>query len=160
MFSDNYFFRPRWPQLSSVNWDDFFEPQVDIDETPERFLVEIDVPGMRGDELKMELIGRTLTVSGERRRERESRAEGSFRSEKSHGKFSRSFTVPESVDTENIQAHLDRGVLHLTLPKGQRSKARSLQINEGSPIFTPQTAGSEAEKSKLPSVEKQAKESE
>jgi HSP20 family protein len=110
---------------------EWFQPKVDVEETKDAFLLTVDLPGIRKEDVKIDLNGRTLTISGERKRETKSNEGGVKTFERSHGQFMRSFTLPENVNVENIEANLDHGVLELAIPKSEQAKPRSIEIGSG-----------------------------
>lgn len=86
-----------------------------VEEKEEAFLLSLDVPGVKKEDLKIDLDARILTVTGQR----------------SNGRFQRSFQLPETVNAEAIEAHLEDGVLQLALPKAEVSKSRTIQVQSG-----------------------------
>lgn len=105
-----------------------FMPPIDLHETDDAFLVSIDVPGMSEKDVHIDVREGRLTVSGERKNESE-RKDGKFhRYEKSYGRFERSFQLPTNVNEDQIKAACDNGVLEVMIPKSEKSKPRSVQI--------------------------------
>jgi HSP20 family protein len=104
-----------------------FRPAVDIHEDAEAITLTAEVPGMNADEIKLEVENDVLTLSGERRLEREEDKEGYHRIERSYGSFTRSFSLPDNVDTEYVLAEKNDGVLTIKLMK--RAKATPKRIN-------------------------------
>jgi HSP20 family protein len=104
-----------------------FSPSVDVEENDEMFLVSVDIPGVKKDEIKIDVQGNTLRLSGERKRE--AKDEGYY--ERSSGRFSRSFTLPENVDASKIEAHFEDGVLRVVLPKTEVKGAQEIKIQAG-----------------------------
>jgi HSP20 family protein len=104
-------------------------PPVDIYETDAREIVlKADVPGLRREDLNLTVENSTLTIRGERRRE-EQVAESQFhRVERSHGAFSRSFTLPNTVDAARVKAEYRDGVLTVRLPVREESRPRQIQV--------------------------------
>jgi HSP20 family protein len=103
-------------------------PAMDLVETHDHFILRADLPGMRQDDVKIELEDTTLTVSGERRAEHESKGEGYYRVERAFGEFSRSLTLPQGVDPEAVAASFDNGVLEVRIPKPETRKPRRIEI--------------------------------
>jgi HSP20 family protein len=104
-------------------------PAMDLIETDEHFVLRADLPGMDEDDIKIELEDGTLTVSGERKAEHESKHEGYYRVERAFGGFSRSLALPKGVDPENVNASFDRGVLEVRIPKPAERKPRRIEIS-------------------------------
>lgn len=103
-------------------------PRVDITEEKERFLVRADLPGLSKDDINVAIEGDTLTISGEKKEEHK-REEGAYSHlERSYGSFQRSFTLPENVDKEKVNANYKNGVLELSLTKSGEPKKRARQI--------------------------------
>lgn len=103
-------------------------PAVDVVEKDDSFLVTADLPGLDKDAIDISLDDGVLTISGDRKLENETEGEGFRRFERAYGSFSRSFSLPQGVDVENVQAGFDNGVLTLTLPKVEIAKARKIAI--------------------------------
>jgi HSP20 family protein len=106
-----------------------FQVAVDIREEDDAFYVDAEVPGLAEDDVKVDIEKNVLTLSGERKVEKEE-TEGTYRRvERQYGSFTRSFTLPETVDTENISADLKEGVLALRLPKKEAPSPRKISVN-------------------------------
>jgi HSP20 family protein len=106
-------------------------PPMDLVETDEHFVLRADLPGLGEDDVKIEFEDGTLTVSGERRAEHESKNEGYYRVERAFGTFSRSLTLPKGIDPEAVSASFDRGVLEVRIPKPEERKPRRIEIAGG-----------------------------
>ncbi|HMD58133.1 MAG TPA: Hsp20/alpha crystallin family protein [Solirubrobacteraceae bacterium] len=104
-------------------------PAMDLVEESDHYVLTADLPGLSEDEVKVEVEGNVLTVSGERRSEVSERKEGYYRVERASGAFSRSLTLPEGVDPDSIEASFERGVLKLRIPKPAEEKPRRVAIN-------------------------------
>ena len=106
-----------------------FMPAMDVTESEDRYVLSLDVPGMKKEDIKIEMSGNLLTLSGERKRENRSDTEGSARRyERSYGYFQRSFTLPDSVDADHVEAVYEDGVLQVVLPKAASAKPRRIEI--------------------------------
>ena len=103
-------------------------PAMDLVETDDHFVLRADLPGLSEDDIKIELEDGTLTVSGDRKAEHESKNEGYYRVERAFGSFSRSLTLPQGVDPEAVTASFDRGVLEVRVRKPEQRKPRRIEI--------------------------------
>jgi HSP20 family protein len=103
-------------------------PPVNIEETPDDYLVRILAPGYLKSDFKVSLDNHLLTISSEKREEEVAEANKLIRKEFSQRSFKRSFTINEKIEAENITAKYDNGILYLTLPKRETAKAFSKDI--------------------------------
>ena len=105
-----------------------FQPDIDISETDEAFIVKGEIPGIDPENLDVSITGQVLTIKGEKKEEKEEKQEGIHTKERRFGSFSRSFSIPCEIDEEKIDAKFDKGVLTLTLPKAEVTKKKPIQI--------------------------------
>jgi HSP20 family protein len=110
-----------------------FAPPVDVYEDEHNVTLKIEVPGIDEKDLDIRVENNTLTVHGERKFEKEEKEENFHRIERRYGSFSRSFTLPNSVDTENIRANYEQGVLNIELSKRAEAKPKQIKVNAASP---------------------------
>jgi len=103
-------------------------PSVDIFETENELVLKADVPGVELKNIDIQIENGTLTLKGERKFERDENSKGFHRLERSYGSFVRYFTVPDTVDTENVKAEFSNGVLTVTLPKKEIAKPKSIKV--------------------------------
>jgi HSP20 family protein len=103
-------------------------PAMDLVETEDHFVLRADLPGMKEEDVKIEFEDGTLTVSGERKAEHESKNEGYYRVERAFGSFSRSLTLPQGIDPEAVTANFNSGVLEVRIPKPEQRKPRRIEI--------------------------------
>jgi HSP20 family protein len=103
-------------------------PAMDLLETGDHFVLRADLPGVSEDDVNIELEDNTLTVSGERKAEHTERQEGFYRVERAFGAFSRALTLPRGVNSDEISAQFDNGVLEVRIPKPEESKPRRISI--------------------------------
>jgi len=103
-------------------------PPMDLVETDDNLVLRADLPGLDSDDVSIEVKDGVLTVSGERRAENEERADGYYRVERAFGGFSRSMSLPEHVDAEQISANFDKGVLEVRIPKPEERKPHRVEI--------------------------------
>lgn len=102
-----------------------------ISETPESLTLQLEVPGLTRDQIKISVENNTLSVRGEKVQETSSEDESFHRTERSFGAFERSFALPPHVDTDQVKASLNAGVLAITLPRREEAKAREITIEGG-----------------------------
>jgi HSP20 family protein len=105
-----------------------FVPAVDIYDDGEKVLVKLEIPGVKQEDVDIRVENQTLSVRGERKLEAEEKKEHFQRVERHYGSFYRSFTLPISVDTENIGATYEAGVLKLELKKKASAQPRQIKI--------------------------------
>ena len=108
-----------------------FVPAVDVYEDTHKVVLKLEVPGIRKEDLDIRVEGRTLTVKGERKFESEEKEENFHRIERRFGSFVRSFTLPNTVDVENIDATSTDGVLTLSLNKKPEAKPKQIEVKIG-----------------------------
>lgn len=109
-----------------------FVPAVDIYEDAQKVVVKVEAPGVKQEDLDVRLENQTLTIKGERKFENEEKEENFHRIERRYGSFVRSFSVPQTVDTESVVANYDAGVLTVTLSKKAEAKPKQVKIGVGS----------------------------
>ena len=115
----------RWlPPHNGGHW----LPEVDITEEKDRILVRADLPGMKQEEISVEVSDGALTIKGERKRESETKDAKTHRVERSYGSFLRSFALPAGVDASKVNAAYTNGVLEVTLPKLAEAKAKQIKV--------------------------------
>jgi HSP20 family protein len=112
--------------------DGAFVPPVDIYEDEHSIQLKLEVPGIDEKDLDVKVENNTLTVSGERKFEKEEKEENFHRVERRYGSFSRSFTLPNTVNTEDVSAGYDSGVLKIRLGKRAEAKPKQIKVSVGS----------------------------
>jgi HSP20 family protein len=105
-----------------------WSPQVDITEDEKEYLVKADLPEMKKEEVKVTVEDGVLSISGERKNEKEEKNKKFHRIERSYGKFLRTFTLPEDSDAKKIAAEFKDGVLKVHLPKSPTAKPELVQV--------------------------------
>jgi len=121
---DSYLRRPG-ESSSLTAW----APEVDIHETPEALVLEADLPGVDEKDLDIRIENNTLTIRGERKFEKKVSEENYLRVERTYGSFTRSFSLPHTVNTEQIQANYEKGVLTVRLPKREEAKPKQIKVS-------------------------------
>src|SRR5256886_10665867 len=109
-----------------------FAPAVDVYEDEHQVTLKIEVPGIDEKDIDVRVEGNTLTVHGERKIEKEEKEENYRRVERQYGSFTRSFTLPSSVDPGQVNADYDKGVLKIRLAKKAEAKPKQIKVNVGS----------------------------
>jgi HSP20 family protein len=123
----NDFFRPAYVWEGSTA----SEPQpirLDVKETPEAYTVSAEIPGVKKDEIHVEVEGNEVTISAETKREESKEGEKFLRVERYYGKTARRFALPQDLDDTRAQANFNNGVLELTLPKRATVSGRKLEV--------------------------------
>ena len=125
--------RHSWAHQFPLETSSFARASVDWKETPAAHVFKADVPGLKKEEVKVEIEeGRVLRISGARNRETEERTDTWHRVERSSGRFERSFRLPENAKVDQVKAAMEDGVLTVTVPKVEPNKnadVRSIQIS-------------------------------
>jgi HSP20 family protein len=106
------------------NW----APAVDIFERGDNLILSAELPGVRREELDLKVEGNVLTLRGERLRDKTIQEEQYHRVERSYGTFSRSFTLPSTVDSSRIEARFKDGILEVVLPKAEDAKPKKIDV--------------------------------
>jgi HSP20 family protein len=135
------FFRPLLDDMFGQDWggrttamDMMRAPSADVMETREEIRVSVELPGMRPEDIEVNLENNILTITGEKREERkeDDREDRWHLSERRYGRFTRSFVLPRDVDQDRIHAGFEHGVLTVAIPKSEKAKARRIEISNGS----------------------------
>ena len=108
-----------------------FAPPVDIYEDEHNITLKVAVPGIEEKDIDVRIENTTLTVHGERKIEKEEKEENFRRVERQYGSFTRSFTLPSSVDQGQVSARCDKGVLNISLAKKAEAKPTQIKVNVG-----------------------------
>jgi HSP20 family protein len=103
-------------------------PAIDVAEKEDAILVRAEVPGMKPEEIDISVYGNTLTISGEKKEAKEDQNDGFYHVESTYGSFRREVALPMDVDEKKIEAVYKDGVLSVTLPKAEKSKAVKVQV--------------------------------
>ena len=122
-------------------------PSVDIYENKDQLVLEAELPGMKQDDFDLSIENNVITLRGERKFEKTEESDNYHRVERSYGSFTRSFTLPQTVSAEGATAEYSNGVLRVTLPKREETKARRIEVKD-SGTNAPKTIETKAETSK------------
>ena len=122
----------RWDPFRDLDFNldlqSAFTPSFDIRETPEAYVFEADLPGIRREEVDINLTGNRITITGKREAKARKEGENFFMQERSYGSFTRSFNLPDGVDGGRVTADLKDGVLTLVLPKVPEVQPKKIEI--------------------------------
>jgi len=124
LFQESY--RPEVPEEALTTTS--YAPPVDIYEDEHNITLKLEVPGIDEKDIDVRIENTTLTVRGERKIEKEEKEENFRRVERQYGEFTRSFTLPSSVDLAQVSARYDKGVLRINLPKNAEAKPKQIKV--------------------------------
>jgi len=105
-------------------------PKIDIKDEKDRVVVKAELPGLKEEEVSIEILDNTMTISGEKKEEKEKEDEGYYYKESHTGAFSRSFTLPSDVLGEKAEASMENGVLKISIPKVEPKKAKKIEVKK------------------------------
>ncbi|HEY5885018.1 MAG TPA: Hsp20/alpha crystallin family protein [Pyrinomonadaceae bacterium] len=125
-----------------------WNPSVDIYENKDHIILEAELPGMKQDDFELTVENNVITLRGERQFEKKEDSDNYHRVERSYGSFTRSFTLPQTVSAEGATAEYTNGVLRVTLPKREETKARRIQVSNESAPASGKTIEAKAESTK------------
>jgi HSP20 family protein len=111
--------------LTTADW----APNVDITETDSAYLIKGEIPGVNKEDVKVNIEDGMLTMSGERKQEKEEKGKKFHRIERTYGSFMRSFRLPDNVDEAAVKAEFKDGMLNVTLPKSTQTKNKSISVS-------------------------------
>ena len=119
------------PAPKTLVGENHFTPACDVAEEKDHFLLNIEMPGIGKNDVKLEVIDNQLIVSGERHQDRKNNDSGAWYSERRYGKFKRSFALPAGVDADKVEALHEDGILRIYVPKAESAKPRQIKIANG-----------------------------
>ena len=128
LFRDSYGSEGREEALTTST----FAPPVDVYEDEHNVTLKIEVPGIDEKDIDVRIENNTLTVHGERKFEKEEKEENYRRVERQYGSFVRTFTLPQTVDQDSVQADYEKGLLKIKLAKREEAKPKQIKVNVGS----------------------------
>jgi HSP20 family protein len=115
-----------WPQhIAGID----FSPTCNVKETPKEFVIQFDIPGVKKEDVKIELENNRLTVRGERKEKSEEKDAKHFLCESCYGSFMRTLNLPTAVAENKVDAHYDNGVLTINVPKIEPTKTKAIEVH-------------------------------
>ena len=105
-----------------------WSPAVDIQETDKEYLIKAELPEVKKENVKVEVLDGTLTIEGERTQEKEEKGKKFHKVERAYGKFVRQFAMPTEVETNKVQAEFKDGMLNVHLPKTAAAKPKAIEV--------------------------------
>ena len=115
-------------QAPTQSGDETWVPAVDIEEQGEEYLVAVDLPGLRREDIKVTVKDNVLFISGERRQERIEEPADHHLTERAYGCFQRAFSLPRTVEAAKIRANYSDGVLKVSVPKAEEARQRDIEV--------------------------------
>ena len=109
--------------------EESFLPNIDIAETDQSFEIEAQLPGIKKDDITVDLENNRLTISGERKFEKEDKNKKYHRMETQYGSFTRSFQLPDSIDQDSIKATFNDGILSISIDKSEEKAKKQIEIS-------------------------------
>jgi HSP20 family protein len=131
MFDDlfNDFFSPLVMNVKSAGLQESPNLQVDIYEKDNMIIINAELPGINKEDISVDIKGKLLTLTGERKSDEEIKEENCYRRERRYGKFERSFNLPFEMSEEMVKATYNNGILRLEIPKPEEQVAKKITIN-------------------------------
>lgn len=124
LFEEAFTARGEEKELISGNWS----PSVDIYESENALVLSAEIPGLDEKDVEIKVENNTLSISGERKFEKETKEENYHRIERAYGSFQRSFTLPNYIDQDKIKAEHENGILKITMPKKKELKPKKIKV--------------------------------
>jgi len=121
---DSFFRGPEDDGFQTTSWN----PLVDVTENDHAYLLNVELPGVSRNDVKIVVQDNQLTIRGEKKQEKESKNSNYHRVERSYGSFQRTFTLPSTVKAEKIEANYNDGVLSITVPKAEEAKTKEIEV--------------------------------
>ena len=126
---EEFFGESTWPEVFGETGKRRFSPALDLQEDETTYQLQVELPGLNKEDVKISLNGRVLTIQGEKKSSHEENRESVLRIERNYGNFQRRIQLPQAVAMEGSHAEMKDGVLHLRLPKQQQAEMRQIPIN-------------------------------
>lgn len=124
-------FRTRTPWTEEEMAQGAWVPAVDIYETKDSIVLNVELPGVTKEEISLEVKDNTLTLRGEKKMEKDVKEESYHRMERTYGSFMRAFTLPSTVQQEKVKARFRDGILEVSIPKAEEAKPKQIKVEVG-----------------------------
>lgn len=125
----NRLFDPVAGTTRSSQFFNTWSPVLDLYEDKDNVIVKVELPGMKKEDFEISLHDGTLSISGERKHEEKSEDTGTYRSERFHGRFQRTLTLPKPVHADKVKATYQNGILTVTLPKTEEARPKQIEVS-------------------------------
>jgi HSP20 family protein len=126
---DDYMGWPFWRTMWRRSpFAEMWAPPMEVIEQDDKFLIKLELPGVKESDVDISVSGDTLTISGEKKSDSEIKRKGYHYSESSYGSFSRSITLPSTINANKIEANFDKGILEISMPKSPEVKPKKIAI--------------------------------
>ena len=144
-FLDEAFAGMPTAEQGSVITSAWFAP-TDVSEDANGIQISMELPGVQPDDVRLSLENNILTIRGEKRQQVDEKNERDHRFERTYGTFERTFVLPSTVDSEQIEARYDNGVLHISVPKAERAKPREIRVKSSASGSSQVKSGSQSQR--------------
>jgi HSP20 family protein len=142
---DEAFAGATFPEQGNVITSTLFAP-TDVSEDENALQISMELPGVEPDDVRLSLENNTLTIRGEKRQQIDENNERVHRFERVYGVFERTFVLPNTVDTEKIEARFENGVLLVRIPKAERARPREIRVNTSASGSTQVRTGAQSQR--------------
>jgi HSP20 family protein len=142
---DEAFAGAAFPEQGNVITSTLFAP-TDVSEDENALQISMELPGVESDDVRLSLENNTLTIRGEKRQQIDENNERVHRFERVYGVFERTFVLPNTVDTEKIEARFENGVLLVRIPKAERARPREIRVNTSASGSTQVRTGAQSQR--------------
>ncbi len=109
---------------------DYFAPVYELSDEENSYCLSMDIPGLKKEDLEIEVKDTQLIISGERKNEKKTEKDNILKTERRYGKFSRVFNLPKNINTDKIEARFENGVLDIVIPKEEKSQGKKILISD------------------------------
>lgn len=124
LFDDFFGLQRKDEDREGLHWN----PRVNIEEGKDRFEITAELPGLKRDDVKIEVKDHVLTLTGEKKVEKENKDRNVYLFERAYGRFCRTFTLPDNVDADKIDAEFKDGLLRIDIPKTEEAKPKEIEV--------------------------------